>query len=607
MTTTDPPGLRRRAAGVRWRWPGLGPWRGAGGLPARLSPWAWMADGILAFVLVAATLVAARNGGSLVVPRLPSAQSAAAVARADGLVPPARPDRPAPPDPVRSGGQVTARPGAAADPTGPAYAPTGPAYAPVGPAYAPAGPTDVPAGPTDLPDDPADAPDAADGDPFQRPWLFDLQPEAVPYWQLIAAVLVALPLVARRWRPLAAYWAVLAATVAFHRGVTVEDAIPFTFVALLVAAYSAAVYSPHRALAVASVLVGAAQVVAFPKDNIPDFRPVYLPFIVLVLIGLAANAIHLRQQRASVVAAEQEAASRRAVEQERARIARELHDVVTHSVSVMIIQAGAARKVLDAAPDQAREAMLAVESSGRAAMTELRHVMGLLTMADAETPATAGPSLPGGGEDGEDRDGNGSEAAGVAATPAGAGRAAADGAAGGSGWHAPVGAAADGTTGPTDDDLAPQPGLGQLATLVGRVRAAGVNVELVTTGTPVEAGTPVELPPGVDLAAFRVVQEALTNAVRHASGARVRIVVDRRPAELRLEVTDNGGRPTAVAGSGGGAGLVGLRERLAVYGGSLWAGRLPLGGFGVRAQIPLEAGPAGPLDAAPGSLKSTSS
>ena len=118
---------------------------------------------------------------------------------------------------------------------------------------------------------------------------------------------------ADRWRPLAAYWTVLAATVVCHRGILVEDALPFTLVALLVAAYSAAVYSPHRALAVVSVLAGAVQVVAFSRENIPDFRQVYVPFILLVLMGLAANAIHLRQQRARVVDTEQETASRRAI------------------------------------------------------------------------------------------------------------------------------------------------------------------------------------------------------------------------------------------------------------------------------------------------------
>jgi len=164
-------------------------------------------------------------------------------------------------------------------------------------------------------------------------------------------------------------------------------------------------------------------------------------------------------EQAHVVALQREGAEavRRAAEQERARIARELHDVVTHNVSVMVIQAGAARQVLEASPRQAREALLSVEASGRAAMTELRHVMGLLT-ADGETL-----------------------------------------------------------------DLAPQPGMAELESLVGRVRASGLPVELVVTGSP---DTP--MPDGVVLAGYRVVQEALTNVVKHAAGSSATVRVERR-------------------------------------------------------------------------------
>jgi len=603
------------------------------GQPTRLSPWAWIADAILAFVLVAATLVAAHDGGSLVVPR-------------DSPIPRAV----EPPDAVEPPGAVD--PADAAELQGPVDL-SGAWTPPVGP---PAGAEPLrPAGPDRTGADrggvaadrqgetwaqgTVDGPDLW-GDParkvlFEEPPFGGVPFDTVPYWQLVAAVLIALPLVARRWRPLAAYWVVLVATVVCHRGILVEDALPFTLVALLVAAYSAAVYSPHRALAAVSVLAGAAQVIAFPSDNVPDFRPVYVPFILLVLMGLAANAIHLRQQRAQVVATEQETASRRAVEQERARIARELHDVVTHNVSVMVIQAGAARKVLATAPEQAREAMLAVESSGRAAMTELRHVMGLLTMTGADAPSAPEPGpgpepgpepemrpRAGGGEAavlaeaarGDRWAGTDGWADGQAGTD-GSGRiegsdringdrgTGGDGPVGDRGWRLPAGAvsagamsAADHSPGPTEDELTPQPGLGQLPALVGRVRAAGVEVEVTT------AGTPVALPAGIDLAAFRVVQEGLTNAVRHAAGARVRVAVTYRPGALRVDVTDSGGRPAAATGPGGGAGLVGLRERLAVYGGSLRAGRRPLGGFGICAEIPIEAGLA-PLETRPAPAK----
>ena len=195
----------------------------------------------------------------------------------------------------------------------------------------------------------------------------------------------------------------------------------------------------------------------------------------------------------------------------------------------MVIQAGAARKVMDTAPDRAREALLAVEAGGRTAMTELRQVMGLLRMA------------------------------------------------------------ADGDYGPgpvTDADLAPQPGLGHVRALTDRLRKTGVPIELTVTGTP------VPLPAGVELAAYRVVQEALTNAVKHAAGARVRVSVDHVPGALHIEVSDTGGTAMSPVDPGPGAapgyGLMGLRERLAVHGGTLQAGERPTGGFRVRAVLPVE-------------------
>jgi signal transduction histidine kinase len=226
---------------------------------------------------------------------------------------------------------------------------------------------------------------------------------------------------------------------------------------------------------------------------------------------------------------------------------------------VMIVQAGAARQVLAAAPDQARSAMLAVEASGRAAMTELRHLLGLLG-----PPASADGGTPAGG-----------------ARPG--------------------------------QDLRPQPGLGQLRPLVDRVAAAGLPVQLHVGDVP--AG----IPPGPDLAAFRVVQEALTNVIKHAGKPRTRVSVDYRDGDLFVEVADTG--PPAAAPSvgppgllglreqtdtrppiaapgptppGTGRGLLGLRERMALYGGELDAGPGQDGGWLVRARIPADLLPAGP-------------
>ena len=336
--------------------------------------------------------------------------------------------------------------------------------------------------------------------------------------QIALAVLATLPLALRRRFPLTTFWVVLVAALLFHVDVRATDTQVLTFAACLIAAYTAAMYGPYRVASIASLVGGAALIAVLHDANVPNIRPGYVPFLVLVGIGIAANSVHVWKQRVLALQAEQEASTRQAVERERARIARELHDVVTHNVAVMVVQAGAARKMIDVSPDEARQAMLAVEAGGRAAMAELRNVMGLLTMTG---------------------------------------------------------------DGPQPDVLAPQPSLEQLAALAGRVRDAGVPVELTVTGPP------IGLPAGADLAAYRVVQEALTNTVKHAPGARVQIRVDYRPEAVQVEVVDSGGTRIAPDVDGNGRGLVGLRERLAVYGGTLHAGARPTGGYRVTARIPV--------------------
>ncbi|OQR58881.1 two-component sensor histidine kinase [Streptomyces maremycinicus] len=362
--------------------------------------------------------------------------------------------------------------------------------------------------------------------------------DAVQPWQLLLAALTALPLVVRRRFPLSAFWAVIVASLLFNRYPSGGDATLYTFLSCVVAAYSAAVYSPYRARALVGLVVGAALVAVLRDENFPSFAPGLVPFLALLGVGLGANAMHTWKQRLTALEEEHEAATLLAVDRERARIARELHDVVTHNVSVMVIQAGAARKVMDTAPDRARQALLAVEAGGRTAMAELRHVMGLLTMTTDE-------------DDGDDAR-EGAERARSARDPAaGAG-------------------------------LAPQPGLAQVPALTDRVRESGVPVELTVTGTP------APLAAGAELAAYRVVQEALTNTVRHAVGSRVRVVIEHVPGAVRIEVSDTGGTSAAPDVPGGGRGLTGLRERLAVYGATLHAGERPTGGFEVRAVIPVE-------------------
>ncbi|MER6562905.1 histidine kinase [Streptomyces sp. NPDC001027] len=326
----------------------------------------------------------------------------------------------------------------------------------------------------------------------------------------------------RRRHPLAVLCVVTAATLA-----TPHSVMRLTFYAFVIAVYSAAVYSPYRTATLAALPVSVLLVGTSGNSVTPIVPNEYIALLILVpmagaAIGLRTWKLRTDEGRTRLFALEREQAEvlRRAVEHERARIARELHDVVTHNVSVMVIQAGAARKIMKASPEQAGEALLAVEAGGRAAMTELRHVMGLLTMDDR----------------GEGAD--------------------------------------------TGNELAPQPGLDQLETLIGRVRDTGLRVDLTVTGPP------RPLPPGLELAAYRVVQEGLTNTVKHASGATAAVTVDYGPHQLRVEVTDTGGHPGS--GTGGGRGLIGLRERLAVYDGTLNTGRRLTGGYRVEALIPLE-------------------
>ncbi|BCY10315.1 sensor histidine kinase [Actinoplanes sp. L3-i22] len=319
-------------------------------------------------------------------------------------------------------------------------------------------------------------------------------------------VLVVVPLCVRRRYPLAGLAAVLA-TAPFVAGN--DAALRVSFYACVIAAYTAAVYSPYRIPALAGLGAGAV-LYAGLQDGAPTVPPEVVPVLVLGALAVAADGLRRWRLRAG----QRAVALRHAAEHERARIARELHDVVTHHVSMMIIQAGAARKVLDGAPEQAREALLAIEAGGRAAMTELRHVMGLLAPDDT-------------------------------------------------------------------GDLAPQPGLDRLDALVDRLSGSGVPVTLTRTGRP------RPMPAGVELAAYRVVQEALTNTVKHAAGASAAVVVDYGPDQLRVRVTDTGGAPRGPAGAG--RGLIGLRERLAVYGGTLHSGPRPAGGYRVDARIPVEA------------------
>jgi signal transduction histidine kinase len=226
------------------------------------------------------------------------------------------------------------------------------------------------------------------------------------------------------------------------------------------------------------------------------------------VVGRAIRQRRLREALLEREKAEAEAA----IADERGRIARELHDVVAHAISVIVLQARGGRKLLDSEPAEAREALDAIERTASQALVEMRRLLGLLRESDA----------------------------GLA--------------------------------------LAPQPTLERLDDLVERVREAGLPVEVAIEGTA------TELPPGVDLSAYRIVQEALTNALKHAGPATARVVVRYREDELVLEIADDG--VGATNGDGGGHGLAGIRERVTVFGGNVQAGSHPEGGYAVRARLP---------------------
>jgi signal transduction histidine kinase len=357
---------------------------------------------------------------------------------------------------------------------------------------------------------------------------------------LIGVVATTAPLAFRRTYPISAFGVMLVAFVATKSYSTV-----ISVAAVIFAAYCAIAYSKHRRAAWLGLLAGAVVLTAVYPEATAQIPERYTPLLVLLPTAALGYTMRTWRQRASESAdrlrlaqAAHEAETRRAVETERTRIASELHDVVTHNVSVMVVQAGVSRRLLESAPGEtppgreallARQALLAVEASGRTAMTELRHLLGLLAPAggDAE-PAAAGP-----------------------------------------------------------DALSPQPGLDQVPALIGRVRAAGLESELSVTGTR------RALPPGLDLAAYRVVQEALTNVIKHAAPARTVVQVEYHPRELRITVSDDGRRagtdPAHDQPPGpGGRGLIGLRERIAIYRGEMDAGPRPAGGWRVSARIPLE-------------------
>ena len=336
-----------------------------------------------------------------------------------------------------------------------------------------------------------------------------------PAWLVLPLLaLTVLPLAARRYWPIPVFGVTLGAATAL-------ELLEGTFQAQgsIVALYTIAAHSGRRVAvwAAASIAVALGAMVV----NGPRWELVAAVALVAVYAAAWALGDNLRTRRAYLRGLEERAERlererienvRRATAEEQARIARELHDVIAHSVSVMVVQAAAAGDVFDANPARAREALASIESTGRAALAEFRRLLGNVRNGDAA--------------------------------------------------------------------YAPQPGLADLDALAEHVRAAGVEVDVQVEG----ASTP--LPAGVDLAAYRIVQEALTNTIKHAGATKATVTVRHRGARVELEVLDDG--IGATDGDGTGHGLIGMRERASLYGGELCAEPRPEGGFGVFATLPLD-------------------
>jgi signal transduction histidine kinase len=342
-------------------------------------------------------------------------------------------------------------------------------------------------------------------------WLTDSAGTHRAVAALLAPVMAATVAVRRRHPALAGIGAQAAISLAF--ALWSDTQIFGTSVAWFCSLYALTVWTPTRQFVVGAVFVGASDLAAAAGPSGTLQRS--MPFAVgtLVVMVLVRRVITDRERRAELAERERDVVAREAVVEERARIARELHDAIAHNVSMMVVQAGAERRVVGDGNGSTREVLETIEHIGRGALTEMRRLVGMLR---SDTP----------------------------------------------------------------DPLEPQPGLGDLSTLVAQVTDAGLPVELHVEGER------RELPVGIELSAYRIVQEALTNALKHAGDATATVHVRYGRDSLELQIGDDGGAAREPVASGG-HGLVGMRERVALYGGSLQAGRRPTGGFLVRVLLPI--------------------
>jgi signal transduction histidine kinase len=328
---------------------------------------------------------------------------------------------------------------------------------------------------------------------------------------LVAVAVTAAVAIRRRYPTLAGVGAQAAVAGAF--AFLGDTQIFGSSIAWFCALYALTVWTTPRRFAAGAAFVFGSNLAAAAGSAGTIDRSAPFAVVTLVVMLIVRRVISDRERRAALAERERDLAAREAVVEERARIARELHDAIAHNVSMMVVQAGAERRLVGEGRASTREVLETIEEIGRGALTEMRRLVGILRTDRA-------------------------------------------------------------------DALAPQPGLEDLPTLVAQVADAGLPVDLRVEGER------RRLPVGIELSAYRIVQEALTNALKHAGEASASVRVAYGADSLELEIVDDGaGGPAAV--EGGGHGLVGMRERVALYGGRLDAGRRPAGGFAVRVLLPI--------------------
>ena len=335
-------------------------------------------------------------------------------------------------------------------------------------------------------------------------------------WPLVLIAAACVPLVWRRRAPIIALAVTAVAAVAYPLAGYIDGLTAF---ALAVAAYTAAAHRDRGLVLTVALPIALAAALIILLVNSDPRGPLELTVSLVFLVGMPFLFGRIAFNRRRRLERDLERAARDAVTAERTRISRELHDVVAHAMGVMVVQAGAARVIIDRDAAGAAAAMQRIEDTGRTGLVEMRRLVVILE-ADEEAAA-----------------------------------------------------------------LGPQPGLDHLDELLGTMRETGLAVEAKVEGTP------RHVPPGVDLTAYRVVQESLTNALKHAGPARARVVLRFDHHALEVEVVDDGMGPPPAGDHQPGRGLIGMRERVALFGGSLHTGPRPGGGFAVRARIPLPAEP----------------